>query len=102
MEVNFDADRFQGGNPQQRFGIGFSPSERRADQFTHKLYLTYSDIKPEFAAISQAISAFPLCLRPIASKCCLGTKQSVAPVSTRKSPSQSRSGPAGFLIAPVP
>ena len=35
------------------------------------------------------------------SKCCLGTKQSVAPVSTKKSPSQTLSGSARFRMVAV-
>ena len=39
--------------------------------------------------------------RPMDSRCCLGTRQSVAPVSTRKSPSHTRPGSAGFHMATV-
>ena len=35
------------------------------------------------------------------SRCCLGTRQSVAPVSTRKSPSHTRPGSAGFRMDTV-
>ena len=39
--------------------------------------------------------------RPMDSRCCLGTRQSVAPISTRKSPSHTRPGSAGFHMATV-
>ncbi len=40
-------------------------------------------------------------LRLIASRCCRGTRESMAPVSPRNSPSQALSGAAGFLLVTV-
>ena len=100
--VHFDAHRLEGGHPEQRLRVGLTEYDCCPYEFSHELYLSDGDTHADFATIGQLVHPLPLGREAyMDSRCCLGTRQSVAPVSTRNSPSQTLSGSAGFRMPTV-
>ena len=99
--VHLDAGRFQGGDAQQGLGGLLSEHDGPPSGLSHEFYLP--PVTSNVVSLPSGIPyrRWPLGVRPMDSRCCLGTRQPVAPVSTRKSPSQTRSGSAKIRMATV-
>lgn len=59
--VHFNADRFEGRYPQQRFSVRVAKENRAADEFAHEFDLPDPDVELEFGPIGQLVC--PLALR---------------------------------------